>query len=253
MLEEIAQIALNSKNCAVLTGAGISAESGVPTFRGKEGLWGKFKAEELATMDAFMANPNIVWEWYNWRRELMGKVQPNPGHDSLAQFENIFSDFTLITQNVDGLHKIAGSSKILELHGNIYRNKCSKCSKIVENELEINPDDIPACQFCGGKIRPDVVWFGEMLDENVINSAFTKSERSDIFFSVGTSAIVHPAASLPVAAKRSGATLVEINPEPTPLTSMADFYIQEKSGKFLPKLLAEMSKMNQNKMDQSLR
>lgn len=242
MIEKIANIAVNCKSCVVLTGAGISAESGVPTFRGKEGLWGKFKPEELATMDAFMANPEIVWEWYAWRRELMGKVKPNPGHYAISELESLFENFTLVTQNVDGLHKIANTSHILELHGNIYRNKCASCNRIHQFEGDIDPNNIPKCANCGGKIRPDVVWFGEMLDSDVINEAFQVSERSDIFFSVGTSAIVHPAASLPVTAKQKGAILVEINIEETPLTYIADFFIQAQSGEFLPKLADMINK-----------
>lgn len=237
MLEKLAEISKNCKSCVILTGAGISAESGVPTFRGKEGLWGKFKAEELATMDAFIANPQIVWEWYNWRRELMGKVQPNPGHYAISELEKMFDNFTLVTQNVDGLHKIAETQNILELHGNIYRNKCSKCNVIFDSNVEIDPDNIPLCNKCGGKLRPDVVWFGEMLDSQIINSAFDMSERCQIFFSVGTSAIVHPAASLPVSAKQNGAVLVEINPEETPLSYLCDFSIRAQSGDFLPRLV----------------
>ena len=237
MLEEIANIAKNCRRAAVLTGAGISAESGVPTFRGKEGLWGKFRAEELATMDAFMANPKIVWEWYNWRRELIGEVEPNRGHYALVELGRFFDDYTLITQNVDNLHRLAGSTEVLELHGNILRNKCVRCNRIVAETVEIDPDNIPACPSCGGKLRPDVVWYGEMLPEGVIHEAFRKSEASDIFFSVGTSAIVHPAASLPLSAKRSGAVLVEINPERTPLTDIADYYVAGKSGELLPELV----------------
>lgn len=240
MLDEIAKIAKNCRKIVVLTGAGISAESGVPTFRGKEGLWGKFKAEELATMDAFMANPAIVWEWYNWRRDLMGKVEPNPGHYALAEMENLKDDFTLVTQNVDGLHKIAGSQNILELHGNIYRNKCVKCNRLHNESLDIDPNDIPTCESCGGKLRPDVVWFGEMLDRVVIETAFRVSEQSELFFSVGTSAIIHPAASLPMTAKQMGATLVEVNPEETPLSYMADYSIRAKSGEYMPELIEKI-------------
>lgn len=240
MLDEIANIAKNCRKIVVLTGAGISAESGVPTFRGKEGLWGKFKAEELATMDAFMANPAIVWEWYNWRRDLMGKVEPNPGHYALAEMENLKDDFTLVTQNVDGLHKIAGSQNILELHGNIYRNKCVKCNRLHNESLDIDPNDIPTCESCGGKLRPDVVWFGEMLDRMVIETAFRVSEQSELFFSVGTSAIIHPAASLPMTAKQMGATLVEVNPEETPLSYMADYSIRAKSGEYMPELIEKI-------------
>jgi NAD-dependent deacetylase len=236
-ITEVADLLSRSRQCAVLTGAGISAESGVPTFRGKEGLWGKFRPEELATMDAFMSNPKIVWEWYNWRRELMGQVQPNPGHYALVDLEEILPHLWVITQNVDGLHRLAGSQQVLELHGNIYRNKCVKCNQLCDEDIIIDPDDIPVCGRCGGKIRPDVVWFGEMLDPLIINRAFAEAEKADVFLSVGTSAIVHPAASLPVTAHVEGAKLIEINPEPTPLTQVADITIRARSGEFLPKVV----------------
>ena len=225
---------------SALTGAGISAESGVPTFRGNEGLWAKFRPEDLASMDAFLANPKIVWEWYNWRRELMAGVQPNDGHRALAMCEAVFKQFTLITQNVDGLHAQAGSTNILELHGNIHRNKCVDCNRPIDSNVVIDPKQIPACDKCGGKIRPDVVWFGEMLDEAVIDQAFAVAEQAQVFLVVGTSALVHPAASLPLVAKRHGATIVEINIESTPLTDIVDFHIGEKSGIFLPLLLAKV-------------
>ncbi|MBD3332048.1 NAD-dependent protein deacylase [candidate division GN15 bacterium] len=237
MENQIAELLQNSRRCAVLTGAGISAESGVPTFRGEEGLWGKFRPEELASMDAFMANPKMVWEWYNWRRQLMGDVKPNPGHHALADLEQIMPSFWVITQNVDGLHKMAGSGNILELHGNIHRNKCVKCNQLCGEDVDIDPDNIPTCTHCGGQLRPDVVWFGEMLDPVVINRAFAESEQADVFLSVGTSAVVHPAASLPMAARSEGAKLVEINPEPTPLTDLADISVRAKSGEFLPRVV----------------
>jgi NAD-dependent deacetylase len=193
-------------------------------------------------MDAFVANSKIVWEWYNWRRELMTKVKPNPGHYAITELEALCPKFTLITQNVDGLHFIAKTKNILELHGNIDRNKCCDCSKIIESDIEIDPNNIPKCEYCGGKIRPDVVWFGEMLDPDIINSAFEESENADLFFSIGTSGIIHPAASLPSVAKRSGAILVEINMEHTPLTYIADYHINSKSGEYLPKLLDILKK-----------
>jgi NAD-dependent deacetylase len=224
----------------MMSGAGISAESGVPTFRGGDGLWSKFKLEELASMAAFIANSKMVWEWYNWRRELIASVKPNPGHYAIAQLPKLLPKFTLITQNVDGLHALAGSSDIIELHGNIHRSKCSECGKPVANDCTIDPNAVPACQVCGGKIRPDVVWFGEMLDPDLIDLAFQEAERCDLFLSVGTSALVHPAATLPVVAKRHGATLIEINLEPTPLSSMADIAIQGKAGDILPQVVAAL-------------
>jgi len=217
----------------VLTGAGVSAESGVPTFRGENGLWKKFRPEELATFDAFMANPKLVWEWYQYRRELIEEVKPNPAHYALVEFQKYFQEFTLITQNVDGLHQRAGCSDVVELHGNIKRNKCIECGKEIEN-VEIKEDEIPPRCQCGGKIRPDVVWFGEMLPPEAIRVAFDVSSSCDLFFSLGTSAVVHPAASLPVMAKRSGAYLVEVNVEPTELSHLADELLLGKAGEVMP-------------------
>jgi len=240
MLDQAVEIMRRCSRAAVLTGAGISAESGVPTFRGHQGLWKKFRPEQLATMEAFLASPEVVWEWYNWRRELISEVKPNPGHYALKDLEDFFADFTLITQNVDNLHRVAGSSRILELHGNIYRNKCAECDFSLGIGIEIDPANIPLCEKCGGKIRPDVVWFGEMLPGKIIEEAFVKAEAAEVFFSVGTSALVHPAASLPVVAKRAGATLIEVNPEETPLSSLADFSFRAASGEVLPDLVARL-------------
>ena len=239
--DEFIRALKKSTSVAVLTGAGISAESGVPTFRGAEGLWKKFRAEELATVEAFMDNPSLVWEWYLYRRELMSDVEPNAGHFSLVEMERHYPDFTLITQNVDGLHRRAGSKNVLELHGNIARNKCFNCNRPYEGKISLEDGDLPRCD-CGGKIRPDVVWFGEMLPENAINGAFDACGRAQLFLSVGTSAIVHPAASMPIAAKRNGAYLVEINLEPTPLTEYCDFSLHGRSGEILPIIMDELKK-----------
>ncbi|MBK7142389.1 MAG: NAD-dependent deacylase [bacterium] len=243
MLEELASIIQQSRAGVVLTGAGMSAESGVPTFRGNEGLWAKFRPEDLATMNAFIANSKLVWEWYNWRRDLIRQVQSNAGHYALVELAGWFPSFTLVTQNVDNLHRMAGSDHVLEIHGNILRNKCADCNRPIELENEIEPSAIPKCPACGGKIRPDVVWFGEMLPEETIQAAFDAAEAADIFFSIGTSALVHPAATLPVVAKRHGAILVEINPDETPLTSLADYYFPAKSGEILPQLVEKLSQV----------
>ena len=240
MLEELVGKLRNCSKAVVLTGAGISAESGVPTFRGKEGLWGKFKPEQLASMDAFMSSPKIVWEWYNWRRDLIAKVKPNAGHAALVNLENLIDEFTLVTQNVDNLHVLAGSKSILELHGNIFRNKCMDCNALYEEEGDINPDKIPACTQCNGKIRPDIVWFGEMLDSDIINTAFQRAEEAELFFAIGTSALVHPAASLLVVAKQHGAILIEINVERTALSDIVDYHFEGKSGQFLPELVEQL-------------
>jgi len=204
----------------------------VPTFRGDGGLWSKFDPTELASMDAFMRNPKLVWEWYLYRREVIGKAKPNAGHATLANMEQQLNAFTLITQNVDDLHRRAGSRNVIELHGNILRNKCRQCGSPVD-QLEIDPDNIPRC-LCGGQIRPDVVWFGEMLPEEALTFAMKKAEESELFLSIGTSAVVYPAADLPLIAKNNGAYVVEINPEPTALTPYADEVFRGKSGEILP-------------------
>jgi NAD-dependent deacetylase len=223
------------KKVVVLTGAGISAESGVPTFRGEDGLWKKFKPEELATFDAFISNPQLVWEWYEYRRKLISEVKPNPAHYGLVEMQGYFEDFHLITQNVDGLHQKAGSKEVIELHGNIKRNKCISCEKKFE-EIELTSKEIPPKCKCGGLVRPDVVWFGEMLPQEAINKACELSSKCDIFFSIGTSAVVYPAASLPLIAKKAGAYLVEVNLERTELSALADEVFLGKAGEIMPEI-----------------
>jgi NAD-dependent deacetylase len=228
----------DARAIVVFTGAGVSAESGVPTFRGTDGIWSKLKPEELASMNAFMKNPSMVWQWYAHRKKIMSGISPNPGHHALVRMENLAPSFAVITQNIDGLHRRAGSRTVYELHGNIERNYCMKCGTPYGNDFVVPPSGIPLCPACGGLVRPDVVWFGEMLPEDEWDASVRASEGADLFMSVGTSAIVYPAASLPLVAKRSGAYLLEINPEPTPLTAQADEFLQGPSGVLLP-LLAE--------------
>ena len=226
---------------AVLTGAGISAESGVPTFRDAQtGLWAKFKPEELATPEAFERNPKLVWEWYQWRRERVGLVAPNAGHLALAALERRVPEFTLITQNVDGLHQRAGSRKVIELHGNITRTKCFAENVVVEQWPE-TMEAPPRCPRCGAWLRPDVVWFGEMLPPGAFEAAEAASARCEVFFSIGTSTVVYPAAALPFAALRAGATVVEVNPNPTPLSAQAAFVLQGLSGEILPALIDQLA------------
>jgi NAD-dependent deacetylase len=226
-----------SSRVGVLTGAGISAESGIPTFRGADGLWNKFRPEELANFEAFMANPELVWAWYRFRREIVRKALPNPGHRALAAWEPRVEEFTLITQNVDGLHARAGSMNVIELHGNIERDLCLECGKtsmgVGGGEAS---DSVPVCG-CGGRLRPDVVWFGEYLPEIALMEADRAAARCQLFLAVGTSAVVHPAASIPRLARQRGAVLVEINPEPTPLSEYADFTLYGPAGQVLPELL----------------
>jgi len=227
-----------AQKVAALTGAGVSAESGVPTFRGEDGLWKKFRPEELANFDAFMRNPELVWEWYTYRKELISEVQPNPGHFVLVKLEEIYPDFTLITQNVDGLHWKAGSQNILELHGNILRSQCVECGEKSDTAEMRGKGELPRCR-CGALMRPDVVWFGEMLPQEVLDRAFEAARECDLFFSIGTSAVVQPAASLPMVAKQAGAFVVEINSEQTVISDSVDESIQGMSGEVLPKLLKE--------------
>jgi len=231
-----------AQNVAVLTGAGISAESGVATFRGENGIWNKFKPEELASMDAFMKNPELVWEWYEYRRKILEAVSPNQSHHVLAEMETFFPHFSISTQNVDGLHFQAGSENVYELHGNISRNRCAKCDRIVRQIEIIKGNLTPRCQ-CGGLIRPDVVWFGEMLPQDVLDASFEEAAIADVYFSIGTSAVVYPAAMLPNEAKRHGAFVIEINLEPTSLTPYADISIRGKSGTVLPEIWQQVKNL----------
>jgi len=228
-----------ARSVVVLTGAGISAESGVPTFRDAQtGLWAKYDPQELATPEAFARNPRLVWEWYAWRRRLVAQAQPNAGHFALARMQDRFDDFTLVTQNVDGLHRRAGSRDVIELHGNIARIKCSAgCGVVKEFAADQAP---PSCRACGAPLRPDVVWFGEMLPGDALAAAEAAAGRCDAFFSIGTSALVFPAADLPLRALQAGATLVEINPDATPLSARAHYSLRAASGTILPQLVAAL-------------
>jgi NAD-dependent deacetylase len=227
------------------TGAGVSAESGVPTFRGTDGIWKKFKPEELATIDAFMRNPELVWEWYAHRKKIIDGIEPNPGHVALARMEKLFPAFAVITQNIDNLHRRAGSTIVHELHGNIERNYCITCGTPYGKDAVADQQGAPRCTSCGGLIRPDVVWFGEMLPEDEWESSVRAAESADVFLSIGTSGVVFPAASLPMMAKQAGAYLVEINPEETPLTERADEFVKGPSGQLLPMLLEQMEIVRQ--------
>jgi NAD-dependent deacetylase len=233
-IERAAEILGKAKRIAALTGAGISAESGVPTFRGADGLWRQFRAQDLATPEAFARDPKLVWEWYDWRRGKIAAVAPNPGHDVLARWETRFPAFTLITQNVDGLHARAGSKHPLELHGNIWKTRCTAEGKIGDN-FDVPLSEIPPrCPSCGAFLRPHIVWFGESLDEEVIGRAFRESGSCDVMLVVGTSALVHPAASLPYQAAASGAKIIEVNPDATPLSAEASLSLRGKAGEVLP-------------------
>lgn len=221
----------------VLTGAGVSQESGVPTFRDKDGLWQKFRPEELANMSAFLANPKLVWEWYEHRRKVVREVKPNAGHDVLARMEKFFRTFTLVTQNVDGLHARAGSKNLLEVHGNILRSFCVECEEFASAE-HLEAMTTVHCQNCAGLLRPDVVWFGEMLPEDVWRKSQDAAESCDLFFTIGTSAAVYPAAGLPLLARQSGAYVVEINPVETEISAHVDEVLRGPSAVILPELFS---------------
>lgn len=225
-----------ARRVVAFTGAGISAESGVPTFRSADGIWKKMRPDELASMEGFLRNPDLVWEWYAHRKRIIADVQPNAGHIALARMEKLVPDFVVITQNIDNLHQRAGSTRVHELHGNIERNYCMKCGRPYANEEVREATRVPRCAACGGTIRPDVVWFGEMLPADEWEASVRAAESASLFLSIGTSAVVYPAASLPVLAREGGAYLVEINPEPTPLTDRADEFLQGPAGTVLPML-----------------
>lgn len=225
---------------AALTGAGVSAESGLRTFRdAQDGLWAQYRPEDLATPEAFERDPQLVWEFYAMRRLKAGEVQPNPGHLALAALEQRLPRFTLITQNVDGLHQRAGSRAVIELHGNITRLKCSRGCGLV-NEWDEALGTVPLCPRCGAKLRPDVVWFGEPLPARELEAAMQAARACQVFFSIGTSGLVQPAASLPFLARQAGALVVEVNAEATPLTPLVDFVLTGKSGQILPELIAQV-------------
>jgi NAD-dependent deacetylase len=229
----------NANSCVILTGAGVSAESGLQTFRGRQGLWDDFDPMKLATPEAFACQPQKVWEWYQWRREKLPLVQPNPAHKAIAEMEKYFDHFLLVTQNIDGLHQRAGSTRMVELHGNLNRNKCSNCGTLIET-LPASDEVPPRCS-CGGRIRPDVVWFGEMLSESVLKQAWRAAEKADLFFSVGTSSVVQPAASLSLVAKSNGAMLAEVNPEATELSDLFDYVFKGPAGEVMPEIVRIIS------------
>ncbi len=219
-----------------LTGAGISAESGVPTFRGSGGFWENQRLEDLATLEGFTRDPRTVWAWYDDRRRQLASCSPNPGHQALARYGRLHPDFTLITQNIDGLHRAAGSPRIIDLHGDLFRVRCMEEGGSQEDRRVPLPEIPPRCD-CGSLLRPDVVWFGEMLPEGAMRDAGAVSHAAELFLVIGTSALVYPAASLPEIAKSRGAYLVEINIESTPLTPHVDEVLQGPASAILPELL----------------
>lgn len=247
LIQQAADTLKAAPQIAVLTGAGVSKESGVPTFRDAQtGLWAKYNPQELANPVAFLSNPKLVWDWYTMRREMMAAVQPNPGHVALATLQQRKSSTRIITQNVDDLHEQAGSTNVIHLHGSIAENKCfANCQgdptmidiTTLTWDKETGP---PTCPHCGKLVRPNVVWFGEMLPEVSIKEAIALSETCDVMLVVGTSGIVTPAASLPAHAKSHGAKIIEINPDDTPITRIADIKLDGASGEMLPQVLTAM-------------
>jgi NAD-dependent deacetylase len=235
-LEQARDWLAKATRVAVLTGAGISAESGVPTFRGDGGLWKDYKAEDLATPEAFVKDPRLVWEWYNWRRERIAKVLPNAAHKALVQLEIRKREFTLITQNVDGLHDRAGSGRMLKLHGDIWRMRCTVCGANWPDRRAPLPKIPPHCA-CGGLARPGVVWFGEPLPDGMMKEAEHAAGAAEVFLVIGTSAVVYPAAGLVPYAKHGGARVIEINTDDTPFTNLVDCALRGPAGELLPQLL----------------
>ena len=229
-----------SRHVCVLTGAGISAESGIPTFRDSlTGLWADFRPEDLATPEAFERDPKFVWQWYEWRRELIRQARPNDGHRALAELARLLPQLTLVTQNVDGLHQRAGSPAVVEYHGNILRDRCVAEQVVAERSRE-SGGDLPRCAACGGLLRPDVVWFGEMIPGDALLAAEAAALDCDAFLSIGTSSLVYPAAGLAEVALRRGVPVIEVNPNPTDLTPLADVVLQAPAGQALPQILAAL-------------
>lgn len=225
-----------AQSVTVLTGAGISADSGVPTFRGPEGLWKNFRPEELASPEAFDRDPQLVWEWYNWRRELLATKRPNAAHETLVQLEALIPDFWVITQNVDGLHRSAGTQNLSEIHGNIWKVRCTQCHEIAVN-YDVPLPFPPACTTCGGLLRPHIVWFGESLAPEDLEQSYAALQRCDMLLIIGTSGVVYPAASFAPVAKDHGAFVVELNLDPTPHSSVVDVSFQGRAKELVPLLL----------------
>ncbi len=241
MLESVADKLKQAEKIVFVTGAGISQESGIPTFRGKDGLWRKYDAMQLATIDAFYANPKLVWEWYEERRKNIFAAKPNPGHVAIADLGN-YKDVHVLTQNIDGLHQRAGSKSVYELHGSITTIKCTSCS--FKEKITGDFSQLPPTCKCGNILRPDIVWFGEPLPQDVWNEAMTRASSCDVMIVAGTSLVVSPANLLPAYARQNGALLIEVNPEETSMSSSMDLAIRSTSAKTLPKLVSIAQKVS---------
>lgn len=237
-IAKAAQLFSAASAVVCLTGAGVSAESGVATFRDAQtGLWSRFDAEELATPQGFERDPGLVWRWYMWRLEQLRVAAPNPGHRALAELARLCEEFFLVTQNVDDLHEQAGSGKVLHLHGSLFDFRCAACAAPHHLTVEERgADSPPACGLCGDLVRPDVVWFGEGLPWSAVEEAAAAAQGCDVMLVVGTSGLVYPASQLPLVAGQAGASVIDVNPEPGPISSIADIFLQGKSGEVLPTL-----------------
>jgi NAD-dependent deacetylase len=240
MFNSIAKQIKDAKKIVFVTGAGISQESGIPTFRGKDGYWRRYDPMQLATIEAFYQNPKLVWEWYEERRKNILAAQPNKGHLAIAELEN-HKEVIVLTQNIDGLHQRAGSKKVFELHGSIIRIKCTVCDykDDITSSFEILP---PRCK-CGNILRPDVVWFGESLPQDVWTRAIMHAQDCDVMVIAGTSLVVSPANTLPLYAKQNNATLIEVNPEQTTMSANMDLSLRETSVSALPHLVSLFDKI----------
>ncbi|WP_056933276.1 NAD-dependent protein deacetylase [Thermococcus barophilus] len=249
MIEEAAKIIARSRFLIAFTGAGISAESGIPTFRGRNGLWKRHRPEELATPEAFARNPKLVWEFYRWRMKIISKAKPNKAHLALAELERMGILKAVITQNVDDLHREAGNKNIIELHGSIFRVKCIRCDyreNLKESgrlEKFLEDEDLPKCPKCGSLLRPDVVWFGEALPESALSKALSLARRADVCLVIGTSGQVFPAAYIPYIVKDNGGYVIEINPSQSGITPIADIFIRGKAGEVMDELLKKVEEL----------
>jgi NAD-dependent deacetylase len=246
-IAEVAAVLRRSARPVVLTGAGVSKESGIPTFRDAlDGLWAQYDPQQLATPRGFRRNPKLVWDWYEHRREMLSTARPNPAHCAIAEIEAVLPQLVVITQNIDGLHIAAGSRDVIALHGDIRRNKCfDNCQgdpTLVDVAALVwdRADGPPRCPHCGAWVRPDVVWFEEMLPAAALERAYDLSHATDVMLVVGTSGVVQPAASLPFAAKQHGATIIEVNPEMTSITLIADWHLSGPAGAILPLIVAAL-------------
>lgn len=230
-IRDVGQRLASAQSVVVLTGAGISAESGLATFRDPDGLWNRYRPEDLANESAFRSNPRLVQDWYAARKEKAERAEPNAGHKALARLEQIVDEFLLVTQNVDGLHARAGSHRVVELHGSIMDEYCIDCHRPADSHVD-NADGLRKCRACSGLLRPGVVWFGESLPADSLDQASRAAQKSDLFLSVGTSSIVYPAAGLPLIARESGSFVVEINVKPSSLADVMDCVLLGPAGKY---------------------